>query len=66
MPQPPIKLLLLQTCIAFTDDSTYIKCFWIEGWGKRNIDDDKCAKMPSFGSIKNKIEQMYMPVVHSI
>ena len=22
--------------------------FWIEGWGNRNIDDDKCAKMPNF------------------
>ena len=44
-PQPPIQCLLLQTFRSFSDDSSFVKSFWIEGWGNRKIDDDKCAKM---------------------
>ena len=29
-----------------------LNVFWIEGWGSRNIDDEKCAKMPNFSCIK--------------
>ena len=64
MPQPSIQFLLLQMVRVFQDDSLYIKTFWIEGWGNRNIDDDKCTKMPIF-SYYQKIEQIYMPVVHA-
>ena len=28
-----------------------MKSFWIEGWGNRNIDDHKCAKMPIFSYV---------------
>ena len=45
MPKSPIQFLLLHTFRAVQDDSPYIKSIWIEGWGYRNIDDDRCAKM---------------------
>ena len=53
-PQPSIYFLLLQTFRAFKDESSYIKSFWIEGWGNRNIDDDKYAKMPIFSYLEDK------------
>ena len=37
---------------AFKDKSSCIKSFWIKGWGNRNINDDKCAKMPIFSYIR--------------
>ena len=50
MPQPPIQYLSLhvQTFRAFWDYFLYIKSFWTEWWGNRNIDNDKYAKIPIF------------------
>ena len=49
---PTSDPMLLQTFRVFSDDSSNIKSFGIEGWGNRNIDDDKCAKMPFFSCIR--------------
>ena len=51
-PQPLIQFLLLQAFRAFSDDSLYIKSFWIEGWRNRNIVDNKPAKMPILSFIR--------------
>ena len=41
MPQPPIQFLLLQRVKGeFSDDSSYIRSFWIKAWGNRNFDND--------------------------
>ena len=41
-PHPPIQFLLIQTLRAVLDDSSNIKSIWIEGWGERNNNDERC------------------------
>ena len=43
----------------------YIKHFWIEGWGNRNIDDDRSAKMPVLGYIRKMNKCIIMHVVQA-
>ena len=49
---------------AFSEDSLYIKTFWIEGWGYRNIDNDSDVQKCQF-SAKSEKWTMYMSVVHA-
>ena len=55
--------MLLQTIRAFSDESSYIKSFWIEGWGNRNIDNDMCAKMLIFIYIRKLNNCVCMPFI---
>ena len=50
--QHPIQFLLLKTFKAFKVDSSYIKFFWIEGLGDKDINDEMCGKMPIFSDIR--------------
>ena len=57
-PQPLIHFLSLQTLRVFSDDSSYINSFWIEGCN-RTFDDDKCAKC-HFLPISENLTNVYV------
>ena len=46
------NVIFVQTSDRSFNESSYIKSFWIKGWGNRNIDNDKCAKIQIFSYIR--------------
>ena len=47
-------------------ESWYIQRFWIQGWGNRNVDDDKCAKMPILSYIRRLNKCLFMLFIQII
>ena len=47
-------------------ESWYIQRFWIQGWGNRNVDNDKCAKMPILSYIRRLNKCLFMLFIQII
>ena len=62
-PQPPIQFLVPQTFRAFSEDSLYIKTFWIEGWGIEiltMIDVQKCQFLAKSENWTNAVSYTHL------